>query len=73
MLKRVIDVTGASAALVILSPLLAVVAILVRVRMGPPVLFRQRRPGRESHAAREFEPAAFEKRMLEHTKLLIRF
>jgi sugar transferase EpsL len=45
-LKRAIDVLGASAALVVLSPLLAVVALLVRVRMGKPVLFRQERPGR---------------------------
>jgi lipopolysaccharide/colanic/teichoic acid biosynthesis glycosyltransferase len=45
-LKRVVDVVGASAALVLLSPLLAVVAVLVRVRMGTPVLFRQERPGR---------------------------
>src|SRR5438552_2271596 len=45
-LKRVIDVAGASAALVLLSPFLAVVALLVRVRMGTPVLFRQQRPGR---------------------------
>jgi len=46
-LKRVVDVTGASAALVLLSPVLAVVALLVRLRMGPPVLFRQQRPGRD--------------------------
>lgn len=45
-LKRVIDVVGASTALVLLSPLLAVIALLVRVRMGTPVLFRQTRPGR---------------------------
>ena len=45
-LKRVIDVAGASTALVLLSPLLAVIALLVRVRMGTPVLFRQERPGR---------------------------
>jgi sugar transferase EpsL len=45
-LKRAIDVVGASAALVLLSPLLAVVAVLVRLRMGSPVLFRQQRPGR---------------------------
>ena len=44
-LKRVIDVAGASAALVVLSPLLALVALLVRMRMGTPVLFRQERPG----------------------------
>ena len=46
VVKRVIDVAGASTALVLLSPLLAVVALLVRVRMGAPVLFRQERPGR---------------------------
>src|SRR6185312_13874945 len=46
-LKRVVDVVGASAALVLLSPLLAVVALLVRVRMRTPVLFRQERPGRD--------------------------
>ena len=46
-LKRVIDVIGGATALVLLSPLLAVVALLVRVRMGPPVLFRQERPGRD--------------------------
>jgi len=45
-LKRAVDVVGASVALVALSPLLAVVALGVRVRMGSPVLFRQRRPGR---------------------------
>lgn len=46
-LKRGIDVVGSSLALVLLSPLLAVVALLVRVRMGTPVLFRQERPGRD--------------------------
>jgi lipopolysaccharide/colanic/teichoic acid biosynthesis glycosyltransferase len=48
--KRVFDVVGASLALVLLSPLLAVVALLVRVRMGSPVLFRQPRPGRDGRA-----------------------
>ena len=48
-LKRAIDLIGASVALVALSPLLAVVAIAVRVRMGSPVLFRQTRPGRGGH------------------------
>jgi lipopolysaccharide/colanic/teichoic acid biosynthesis glycosyltransferase len=55
-LKRVLDVLGASAVLVVLSPLLAVVAVLVRARMGPPVLFRQLRPGREG---RPFELTKF--------------
>jgi lipopolysaccharide/colanic/teichoic acid biosynthesis glycosyltransferase len=46
-LKRLVDVVGAAAALVVLSPLLLVVAALVRLRMGSPVLFRQERPGRD--------------------------
>jgi sugar transferase EpsL len=44
-LKRTLDVVGAGALLVLCLPLLLVVAALVRVTMGAPVLFRQRRPG----------------------------
>ena len=45
-IKRVLDVTIAGAALVVLSPLLAAIAIAVRFRLGSPVLYRQRRSGR---------------------------
>lgn len=44
-LKRMIDVAVAGAGLVVLSPVLAVVAAVVRLRIGSPVLFRQQRPG----------------------------
>ena len=43
--KRTIDVVVAGVGLVLCSPLLAVIALAVRVRMGSPVLFRQTRPG----------------------------
>lgn len=43
--KRLFDVTGASAALVLSAPILAVVSLLVRLTMGAPILFRQSRPG----------------------------
>jgi lipopolysaccharide/colanic/teichoic acid biosynthesis glycosyltransferase len=43
--KRIFDVAGAAALLVLLSPVLAVVAAVVAVRMGRPVLFRQDRTG----------------------------
>jgi lipopolysaccharide/colanic/teichoic acid biosynthesis glycosyltransferase len=46
-MKRIFDVVVASLLLVVLSPLLAVVALLVRVRLGSPVFFRQLRPGRD--------------------------
>ena len=44
-LKRIMDVTVAASALVILSPLLLSLWLLVRARMGAPALFRQTRPG----------------------------
>ncbi len=44
-IKRVLDFLLASMALIVLSPVLIVLAILVRVKLGSPVLFRQERPG----------------------------
>jgi lipopolysaccharide/colanic/teichoic acid biosynthesis glycosyltransferase len=43
--KRLMDVIGACAGLVLLSPVLALVAIAVLVTQGRPILFRQLRPG----------------------------
>jgi len=43
--KRLIDVVAALAGLVLLSPLLTVVALTIRLRMGRPIFFRQFRPG----------------------------
>lgn len=43
--KRLFDIVIASCALVVLSPLLVGIAILVRVRLGAPIIYRQRRPG----------------------------
>lgn len=43
--KRAIDVVLASAALVLFAPVQGVVAVLVRKKLGAPVLFRQQRPG----------------------------
>jgi sugar transferase EpsL len=45
--KRLFDAVASGLALVILSPLIAVVALLVRAQLGAPVLFRQRRPGKD--------------------------
>ena len=45
MLKRLLDICVAGLALLLLSPVLVVLAILVRVKLGSPVLFRQTRPG----------------------------
>jgi sugar transferase EpsL len=43
--KRICDFLAAALALLLLAPVLLVVALLVRVFLGAPVLFRQTRPG----------------------------
>ena len=43
--KRVFDLVLTIPALLFLSPLLAAIALLVRARLGAPVLFRHERPG----------------------------
>ena len=43
--KRLFDLTFAFLALVILSPIILLTAILVRIFIGTPILFKQQRPG----------------------------
>ncbi|MCH8095153.1 MAG: sugar transferase [Chloroflexi bacterium] len=43
--KRLFDLSIAVPGLILISPILAVLAIAVRFTLGSPVLFRQRRPG----------------------------
>jgi sugar transferase EpsL len=45
LIKRAIDIFIAIAALLLFSPLLLLIALFVRLRMGSPILFRQLRPG----------------------------
>lgn len=45
MLKRAFDLTVTTGLILLLSPLMLGVAALIAWRMGPPLLFRQRRPG----------------------------
>ena len=45
MIKRTFDILISLAALLLLWPVLLVLAVLVRVKLGRPVLFRQQRPG----------------------------
>ena len=44
--KRPLDFCSAALLLILLSPLMAVVAVLVRIQLGTPVIFHQQRPGR---------------------------
>ena len=44
-MKRFFDILFSATALLVLLPVLVVVAVLVRIKLGSPVLFKQQRPG----------------------------
>ena len=44
-IKRFIDILGSLFALIVFSWLYLAIAIIVRIKMGSPVLFKQPRPG----------------------------
>lgn len=46
-IKRILDIILSLLAIIILSPLLAVTAVLVKTKLGSPVLFKQERPGKD--------------------------
>jgi len=56
MVKRILDLLIVVAVLVLLSPLLLLLAFLVKIRLGSPVLFRQQRVG---YQGRPFEMLKF--------------
>lgn len=46
-LKRTFDIIIATLATIILSPILLILAILVRIKLGSPIIFKQDRPGKK--------------------------
>lgn len=46
-IKRAIDILASSLGLLLLSPILVIVAILVRIKLGSPILFTQNRVGKD--------------------------
>lgn len=44
--KRLLDILLSGLALIVLSPVLLIVALLVRINLGSPVIFSQERPGK---------------------------
>ena len=53
--KRFLDVLLSGCALIVLSPVLLVVAILVKIKLGSPVIFCQERPGKDEKIFRMFK------------------
>lgn len=53
--KRLLDAAAAAVALVVLSPVILATALVVRVKLGSPVLFTQPRPGRDGRIFRLYK------------------
>lgn len=54
-LKRLFDIALSLCALIVLSPVLLAVALLVRVKLGSPVIFHQDRPGKDEKIFRLYK------------------
>lgn len=46
-IKRFLDVFLSAFALIVLSPLMLIVAVIVKIKLGSPVIFSQKRPGKD--------------------------
>lgn len=44
-IKRILDIIISLTALIVLSPVFFIVAVLVRIKLGSPIIFHQQRPG----------------------------
>ena len=54
-IKRIMDIICSLLALLILSPVFLIVAILVKIKLGSPVLFCQERPGKDEKIYRMYK------------------
>lgn len=53
--KRFLDIALSLTALLVLSPVLLAVAVLVRTKLGSPVIFHQERPGKDGKVFRLYK------------------
>lgn len=69
-IKRVLDILISLLGLVVLSPVILVVAILVRIKLGSPVIFKQDRPGKDGKIFRLYKFRSMSDKKDENGKLL---
>ena len=70
LFKRFLDAFLSSGALIVLSPVLLVTAILVRFKLGSPVLFTQDRPGKDEKIFKLYKFRSMTNQRDENGKLL---
>ncbi len=68
--KRPMDFIISLTALILFSPILVIIAILVRVKLGSPVLFKQERPGKNEKIFKLYKFRSMNNKRDEHGNLL---
>lgn len=69
-IKRFLDVLLSALAIIVLSPLLLIVAALVKIKLGSPVIFSQKRPGKDEKLFRLYKFRSMTDKRDEHGNLL---
>ena len=69
-IKRLLDFVLSFIAIVVLSPILIIVAVLVRIKLGSPVVFRQERPGKNEKIFKLYKFRTMTNKKDENGKLL---
>lgn len=68
--KRFLDIIISLFGLIILSPVILIVAILVRIKLGSPVIFKQERPGKDEKIFKLYKFRSMSDKKDENGKLL---
>ncbi len=68
--KRLLDILISLFGLIFLSPIILIVAILVRIKLGSPVIFKQDRPGKYGKIFRLYKFRSMSDKKDENGKLL---
>lgn len=68
--KRFLDIIISLFSLIVLSPVMLIVAILVRVKLGSPVIFKQERPGKDEKIFKLYKFRSMSDKKDENGKLL---
>ena len=70
IIKRFLDILISLFGLIILSPVFLIVAILVRIKLGSPVFFKQERPGKDEKIFKLYKFRSMSDKKDENGKLL---
>ncbi len=69
-IKRLLDIIISIVGLIVLSPILLILSIMVRVKLGSPVLFKQYRPGKDGKIFKLYKFRSMNNKKDENGKLL---